>query len=202
MLLLLSHLGAQPQGDVGWLHRLPYHPNQIVAQCFKVCFVPQPGGESIEGLSGIVLPTIEAPVYKGLNTSSQGAEQRCYHQGGDDDGELGLLFLAGERSKDYLGRRHAPEIHQRKHQRERAIDESAVYEDVYVVEAVAQDRYPYCDRNRRYKGYIECKPHSLEPEGGVYHSGDDVCKDSGASVCRSSVSKPFDLLTLHSYGTA
>src|SRR5215218_182293 len=113
-----------------------------------------------------------------------------------------LLFLAGERCKDYLGRRNAPEIHQRKHQRERAIDESAVYEEVYVVEPIAQDRYPYCDRNRRYKGYIECKPHSLEPEGCVYHSGDDVCKDSGARVCRSSVSKPFDLLTLNSYGTA
>ena len=54
--------------------------------------------------------------------------------------------------KSCLGRRHAPEVHQRKHSRERAVDEGAVYDDVYVVEAVAQDGYPYGDRNGRYQG--------------------------------------------------
>ena len=27
-----SRIGAQPQGDVGWLHRLPYHPYEVVVQ--------------------------------------------------------------------------------------------------------------------------------------------------------------------------
>src|SRR5215208_135801 len=32
--------------------------------------------------------------------------------------------------------------------------------------------------------------------------GDDVCKNGGTNCRHSSVSEPFDLLTLHSYGTA
>ena len=87
----------QPQRDVLWLHRLPYHPYQVIAQCVEIGIVTQLGGEGFQGLSGIVLLTVEAPVYEGLNTSSQGVEQRCYYQGGDYNGELRLLFLVGER---------------------------------------------------------------------------------------------------------
>ena len=32
-------IGAQPQRDVRWLHRLTYHPYQVVAQCLQVCAV-------------------------------------------------------------------------------------------------------------------------------------------------------------------
>ena len=84
----------------------------------------------------------------------------------------------------------------------RAVDEGTVYEDVDVVEPIAKDGYPYRYRNRRYKGYVECKPHSLEPEWGVYHYGDEVSKAGGDNVPRSSVSEPLDLLALHSYSTA
>jgi hypothetical protein len=39
LLALWSRLGTQPQREVGWLHRLPYHPYQIISQGFEVCFV-------------------------------------------------------------------------------------------------------------------------------------------------------------------
>src|SRR5215210_4374200 len=41
--LLHSCVRTQPQRDVGWLHRLPYHPHQIVAQGLKIRLVPELG---------------------------------------------------------------------------------------------------------------------------------------------------------------
>jgi hypothetical protein len=34
-------VGVQPQGDVGRLHRFPYHPHQIIAKCVQICFVAE-----------------------------------------------------------------------------------------------------------------------------------------------------------------
>ena len=61
-------VGVQPQGDVGGLHRLPYHPDQIIAKCAQVCFVAQLGREGFHGLCSVVLTAIEAPVNNSLNT--------------------------------------------------------------------------------------------------------------------------------------
>ncbi len=55
--------------------------------------------------------------------------------------------IACESAEDRLGRRHAPEVDQRQHYRERTVDEGAVNDDVYVVEAILQDREAYGDRN-------------------------------------------------------
>jgi hypothetical protein len=38
LLALLSWLGAQPQGDVSRLHRLPYHAHKVVTHGIEVCF--------------------------------------------------------------------------------------------------------------------------------------------------------------------
>ena len=45
LLAFYHRIGVQPQPDVGWLHRLPYHSYQIVAQRAQVCFVAQAGRE-------------------------------------------------------------------------------------------------------------------------------------------------------------
>jgi hypothetical protein len=44
---------------------------------------------------------------------------------------------------DSLSHRDAPEIECDQHGRERAVDQGAVYDNVYVVEAVLQDREAY-----------------------------------------------------------
>src|SRR5215211_1383831 len=93
-LTLRSRLGAQPQGYVGGLHRLPYHIYQVVAECVQICFVAQLGREGLQRLSGIVLPTVEAPIDEALDAPPQGREQRGDHQGGCDHSECGSL--AGE----------------------------------------------------------------------------------------------------------
>ena len=69
---------------------------------------------------------------RGLNRASN-------NEGGDNDGELGLLCLAGEGAEDDLRRSYAAEVHQRQRGGERTVDEGAVYKEVYIVEAVLED---------------------------------------------------------------
>ena len=47
LLALLCWLGAQPQRDVGGLHRLPDHPYEVVAQGVQVRLVSELGRESL-----------------------------------------------------------------------------------------------------------------------------------------------------------
>ena len=39
--VLWERIGAQPQGDVRRLHRLPYYTHQFIIQCLKVSLVTQ-----------------------------------------------------------------------------------------------------------------------------------------------------------------
>jgi hypothetical protein len=58
-----GRVGTQPQSDVSWLHRLPHHSHQVVAQCIKIRLVLELCGEALEGLSRVILATVEAPIY-------------------------------------------------------------------------------------------------------------------------------------------
>src|SRR5918998_988635 len=142
---------TQPQGDVGRLHRLCYHPYQVSVQRLQVCLIPQSGGEGFQRLPRIVLPPVEAAVYERLVATTQRVEQRSDHQGRDDYGELWLVLLAGEAAEDSLGHRHAPEVHERQYHGERAVDEGTVYDHVYVEEACAQYRDPYRERDEQHE---------------------------------------------------
>src|SRR5215203_3665816 len=73
--------GTQPQGDVGRLHSLPNHPHQIVAHCLQVRLVPQPGGERLKGLPGVVLLAVEPTVDERLDATTQRSEQGCDQEG-------------------------------------------------------------------------------------------------------------------------
>ena len=67
-------VGPQPQSDVLWLHRLPHHSYQIVAQSIEVRLVSKLGGEALESLSRVVLSSVEAPIYERLYAPSQWVE--------------------------------------------------------------------------------------------------------------------------------
>ena len=69
------------------LHRLPYHPYQVVTQSVQICLISQLGGEGFESLGCIVLPSVEAPIYEGLDAPPQWVEQCSYQESGDDYGE-------------------------------------------------------------------------------------------------------------------
>jgi hypothetical protein len=72
LLVLRGRLGTQPQGDVGWLHRLPYRPHEVAAQCLHVRFVAQLGREPFQRLPGLVLAPVEATVDEGSEPSTLG----------------------------------------------------------------------------------------------------------------------------------
>src|SRR5215217_1606600 len=64
-------IGSQPQRDVLRLHRLPDHTYQVIAQGVQVSLVSELGRESLQRLCGVVLPTVEAPIYEALDAMSQ-----------------------------------------------------------------------------------------------------------------------------------
>ena len=143
-----------------------------------------------------MLPAIEASIDKGLDTASQRVEEGGDRKGGDEYGELGLLLLAGECVEYRLGGGHTPKVEHRQHGGERAVDEGTVYEQVYLVEPIAKDGYPYGNRNGCTRGRENRQPGPREPRWCLYRQGNDV-NDGAYCVYRSSVSEPFDLLALY-----
>ena len=79
--------------------------------------------EALEDLSGHVLPTIKATVDDPLNPIMQRHKHYSNRQRREDDGNIG--FLPGHGRYQLLQKRHAAEIKEREHCRERRIDEGA-----------------------------------------------------------------------------
>src|SRR5215212_12200943 len=71
---------AQPQAYARGLHRLPHNPDQILAQGVEVSPIPELGREGFQGLSSIVLPTVEVPIYKALDATPQRSKEGCYNE--------------------------------------------------------------------------------------------------------------------------
>src|SRR5215203_3706873 len=69
------------------MHRLCNHPYEIASQCLQVRLIAEPGREGFEGLPGVVLASVEAPVYERLYAPPYGVEQRGDQEGGGDDRE-------------------------------------------------------------------------------------------------------------------
>jgi hypothetical protein len=84
---ITGRFGAQPQGDVGGLHRLPYQPDQVVAQGLQVCLVAQRHGERFDGRSCVVLAEVKAYVYVGMNALSLGNGGSVILSKGASDGD-------------------------------------------------------------------------------------------------------------------
>jgi hypothetical protein len=82
---------GQPQRDVGGLHRLSYHPDEIIAKCVEVDFFAQLGREGFQGLGSVVLAAVEATVDKALDAPPEGNEQCGGQECGCDDCQGGLL---------------------------------------------------------------------------------------------------------------
>src|ERR671920_1250857 len=97
---LWSGIRAQPQSDVGGLHRPAHDPDEVVAQGVEIRLVSKLGREGLQRLYRIVLPTVEAAVDKALDAAPQGVKQGGYRQGGGHDHEVGTL--AGQGAEEQL----------------------------------------------------------------------------------------------------
>src|SRR5215213_7822307 len=194
LVTLQGCIRTQPQREVLGLHGLPHHPYQFAIECLQVRLIAQLGGERLKGLSRIVLTSVEAPVHERLEAASQRVEQRCDHKGRGDHGYLGLLLLAGERAEDRLCPRHTSQVGRCQQGREGCVNEGAVDENVYLVEAVPQ----YGDANGQVEPHVgsglEQGPstlteHQLEAERSPT---DDVDPDHYGGQ-----REPLQLLALH-----
>src|SRR3712207_6520829 len=134
---LRSGIRTQPQRDVGGPHRLLDHLDEVFAKGVEVRLIPQLGREGRKRLCCVVLPTVEATVYESLDPPPQRVEQGGYRQGRGHHHELGSL--AGQSAEEQLEHDDATEVEAREHRGERAVDEGAVYDEVYVVEVVRSE---------------------------------------------------------------
>src|SRR5215208_2944546 len=135
LLALWSRLGAQPHRDVNWLHRVPHHPYQLGVQRIQIRLVPEPGRKRFQSLHCVIFPSVEAPINDALDATPQRVEQCRYQESGNDYRES--RPLPAECPEDRLRRRHAPEVPQHQQGSKRAVDESSVYDEVYVIEPIA-----------------------------------------------------------------
>src|SRR5215210_3404969 len=196
---LWSGIRPQPQRDVGWLHRAPNDPDEVVAQDVEIRLISKLGREALQRLYRIVLPTVEAAVDKTLDAVPQRVEQGGYSQGGGNHHELGTL--AGQSAEEQLEHDDAAEVEAREHRGERSVDEGTVYDEVYVVEVVAQDRYAHRNRQAHDTGYYQCGADPIQPHY-THRFRDHVGEGGACGQHRYGVREPLDLLALYPLGAS
>src|SRR5919112_1895647 len=130
LLTLRSRLGAQPQRHVRRLHRLPYHPYQVVIEGFQVRLVPELRRECLKGLSSVVLPAVEPAVHEPLHPATQRYKQGSDGEGRGHDCEGGLL--TSEQDEEPLRHDDTAEVERHQCGGQRAVDEGAVDNHVYM----------------------------------------------------------------------
>src|SRR5215203_2425792 len=194
---LWSGIRAQPQRDVGRLHRAPHDPDEVIAQGVEIRLVSKLAREDFQRLYRIVLPTVEAAVDKALDAAPRRVEQGGYRQGGGHHHELGSL--AGHSAEEQLEHDDAAEVEARQHRGERSVDEGTVYDEVYVVEVIAQDCYAHRDRQAHDTGYYQYGTDPVQPHY-THRFRDHVGEGGACGQHRYGVSEPLDLLTLHPLG--
>src|SRR3712207_6563862 len=108
IVLRIRRLGTQPQrGGLGPPRDVGC-PHEVVAQGVQICLLSQPGGEGGEGLCGVVLASVEAPIYEALDASPEGVEHGGNGEGRGHNGEGGPL--AGKSDEEPLQHDYAAEV--------------------------------------------------------------------------------------------
>jgi hypothetical protein len=121
---------------VGRLHRLSHRYHQIFAQGIEIRLVPKLRREAFERLSRVVFLAVEAPVAKGLDAVPERSEKRRDHKGRGHDREGGPLAV--EDDEDALQHDDEAEVEREERGRERAVDEGAVYDNVYELPSIGE----------------------------------------------------------------
>lgn len=129
---------------MGWLHSVPHHTHQLLAQGVEIGLIPELGRERFECLPCIVFVAVETTVYDGLDTAPQGSEKGCDQESGSHYRKGGSL--AGKGYEEPLQQHHGTEVDGNQGSRQRTVDQGAVYDQVDLVEPVACYGDPHGDR--------------------------------------------------------
>ena len=72
---------SKPQRGLGRLHGLVDDRQQLTAEGVEVDLIAQAGRERLDGLGGVVLAAVEAPIHHRLDAAAGRLEQRRHGQG-------------------------------------------------------------------------------------------------------------------------
>ena len=119
---------------------------ELGAERLELDLPSQAGAECLERAGGVDLRAVEAAVDERLDPPPGGAEKGGDGEGRSGDGELVPLCEGAERG---LEPDDDAEVEARERCGQEAVDERAVDDPVDLVQAVAEDRDPGSDRDRR-----------------------------------------------------
>src|SRR6266513_5982267 len=121
-----------------WLHRLLNHCHQLCAKLVQVHLIAN-GRTKRSDRAGCVIPaTVEATVDQRTSAIMQWLEQKPYQKRGSDNRQLVSLYEC-ETACNVLEREHADFVDHSQHNRQGAIDQRAVNDDINVIEPVTQN---------------------------------------------------------------
>ncbi|HVF78545.1 MAG TPA: hypothetical protein VNA28_09625 [Solirubrobacteraceae bacterium] len=127
-------------------HRLRDDRAQLAAKGIEVDLVAQARAEGRQRAGRVVALAVEATIDERLDAASGRPEQCCHRERGAGDRQSRAL---SQRRQHQPEQQHQSEVGARERQRQHAVDERAVDDDVDVVQAVAQDRHARRERDRR-----------------------------------------------------
>src|SRR5215217_51942 len=171
------------------LHRLLDRGHQRGGQVLKIDLVAQLRAEGRKSLFRVVFSTVEPSVDEALYTAPDGVEQGCDDQRRSHHRKLGVA--SGECGQDLLQQRDAAEVDQGKRERQGTVDEGAVDDYVYVVQAMPEHGQGH---RRGYREEGDQEQH-VSNHGRVERRPDADHNYDGRKQ-RDGVGYPFDLLAL------
>ncbi len=160
--------------------------------------IAQRGAKCCQGTRCIIFAAIEAPINDPLNSMTQRLEQKVDHQRGEDDDHTAALV--DDATQQRLQANHQAHVDPRQDDRQRAIDQGAVDDDIDIPQPVAQngdgeaedDREQDERKNRCQEQVIErtCSAQRWEDERG------ELKDDHDQDGCRDAEDDPLGLLAL------
>ena len=112
------------------LHRVLHHGDEVFSQLGQVHLIAQRGAERLHDLRCIILPTVETAVNDGLDAMVQGLKQGRNDEGRDHDCDR--VILVEQPLAQGLQSKNEAEVDQTQQNRQRAVDQRLVYEDIHI----------------------------------------------------------------------
>src|SRR6266699_4032637 len=121
-----------------WLHRLINHRHQLCAQLVQVHLIANGRTKRSDRAGCVILAPVEASVDERTRAIMQWLEQNPNQKSGSDNRQLVSPYEC-ETTCQELECEHADFVDHSQHDRQGAIDQRAVNDEIYVIEPEAQN---------------------------------------------------------------
>src|SRR5205809_3061767 len=144
-----------------WLHHLLNPRRQLSAYLVQVHFIADNCTKCSDRAGCVILATVEATVYERMRAIVQWLEQKPYQKRGSDNRQL-VSPYEGETACNVLEREHADFVDHSQHNRQGAIDQRAVNDEINVIEPVAQNGKANGERDQEEGDGEDDTPHFIK----------------------------------------